>query len=86
MKNGFIYSGGAADGISAVQSALAPDGDYSFGEFGSDFRASVTGCAVSSGSAADTVTLGRGAAIFGSLDLGAGDMSGCSADFSRFFT
>ena len=73
IANGFIYTGNAEGGISAVQSTLAPDGDYSFGEFGADFRASVGGYAVISGGAADTITLGRGAALFGGLDLGTGD-------------
>ena len=72
IRNGFIYSGNMAGGISAVQSSLAPDGGYSFGDFDADFYASVTGYAVKSGSAADTVTLESGAALFGRLDLGTG--------------
>ena len=73
ITNGFIYTGNMEGGISAVQSTLASDGDYSFGEFDAEFRATVGGYAVSSGSAADTITLGHGAALFGGLDLGAGD-------------
>ena len=73
ITNGFIYTGNADGGVIAVQSMLAPDGDYSFGEFDADFRATVGGYAVKSGSAADTITLGHGAALFGGLDLGTGD-------------
>ena len=73
IENGFIYTGNAEGGISTIQKVLLADGDYSFGDFDADFYASVGGYAVRSGSAADTVTLERGAALFGTLDLGAGD-------------
>ena len=73
VNDGFIYSGNAEGGISAVQDALRSDSGYSSGDFDADFYASVGGYAVKSGGAADTVTLKRGAALFGKLDLGAGD-------------
>ena len=73
VTDGFIYTGNMAGGISAVRELLTADGGYRFGDFDADFYASVAGCAVRSGGAADTVTLVRDAALFGKLDLGAGD-------------
>ena len=72
IDGGYIYSGYSSGGIAAVRSALAL-ADYSFGKLTSSFRATVSGFAVKSGSAADCVTIGAASAIVGGLSLGAGN-------------
>ena len=72
IDDGFIYSGYYSGGVSAVRSVLALD-EYSFGKLSSQFRATVSGYAVQSGSGADCVTVGAGSAILGGLSLGTGN-------------
>ena len=72
VKNGFIYTGNATGGISAVRDKLFTVGGYSLDGLYGGIRTSVAGYAVKAGNAADTVTL-ESAALLGGLDLGGGE-------------
>ena len=66
LDKSFIYTGYQSGGVSAIRNAL------SAGTISSAFYASVSGYAVKSGAAADTLTLANRSAVFGDLDLGGG--------------
>ena len=72
LNSSYVYSGCYSAGTSALDSLLKNDGIYAYSDYAGSFYSTVSGSAVIGGSAADTVTLSNGSAIFGDLDLGGG--------------
>ena len=72
LNSSYVYSGYYSAGVSKLDSLLKNDSIYAYSNYADAFYNTVSGRAVIGGSAADTVILSNGSAIFGDLDLGGG--------------